>query len=521
MDNYKLQHMEIDLDKPICEKNVGLVMGSGDENANTFTVSVKRGGKMVDLSGCTVTGYLIMPNDETLRITGSVKDGKASVTVPKSGYVYDGSFQLAIKTVVSGKENTVAIFVGQNARTTTENISDGEKLIYGVKDILNMIDSMEQAETDAKAAATSANNAAASANGAASKANTATSNANAATTAANNAAQAATTAAGNANTATTNANNAAGAANQAAGRAETVASKSPYIGDNGNWYVYDVEKGAFVDSGLPSRGIPGQGAVSTVNGKQPDAKGDVSIDAADVGAFVVEDGAGSHNAIYRGKNLGTAVTAGQYAAIANGTFRDLFVGDYWIINNVTYRIAAFDYYYNTGDTACTTHHVTLVPDSVMYNHYMNDTRTTAGGYVGSKMYTEGLEQAKTTINTAFGSAHVLTHRQYLCNAVTNGKPSGASWYDSTVELMTEQNCYGGKVFGAGNDCSTIPILYTVDKSQFPLFAFRPDMISNRNWFWLRDVASDAYFAYVSTGGYASYVNASKVDGVRPAFSVVG
>lgn len=172
MDNYKLQHMEIDLDKPISEKNVGMVMGSGDENANTFTVSVKRGGETVDLSGCTVTGYLIMPNDETLRITGSVNDGKASVTVPKSGYVYDGAFQLAIKIVVSGKENTVAIFTGQNARTTTENISDGQRVVYGVKDILNMIDSMEQTETNAKSATTAANNAAASANSAAQSANT-------------------------------------------------------------------------------------------------------------------------------------------------------------------------------------------------------------------------------------------------------------------------------------------------------------------------------------------------------------
>jgi hypothetical protein len=149
-----------------------MVMGSGDELANTFTVSVKRGGEMVDLAGCTVTGYLIMPNDETLRITGSVKDGKASVTVPKSGYVYDGAFQLAIKIVVDGKENTVAIFTGQNARTTSENISDGEKVIYGVKDILNMIGSMEQAEADAKSATTAATNAAASANSAAQSANT-------------------------------------------------------------------------------------------------------------------------------------------------------------------------------------------------------------------------------------------------------------------------------------------------------------------------------------------------------------
>lgn len=229
---------------------------------------------------------------------------------------------------------------------------------------------------------------------------------------------------------------------------------------------------------------------------------------------VTASGAGAHNSIYRGKNLGSAVTAEQYAAIQAGTFDDMYIGDYWTIGGVTYRIAAFDYYLRAGDTDMTTHHVTLVPDGAMYNHVMNDSNVTTGGYVGSKMHTTGLADAKTTINNAFGSAHILTHRQYLCNAVSNGKPSGGSWYDSTVELMTEQNVYGGKVFG-----STIPALYTVDKSQYPLFAFRPDLISNRNTFWLRDVVSAADFAFVNSAGRADYGGASASRGVRPAFSI--
>lgn len=241
------------------------------------------------------------------------------------------------------------------------------------------------------------------------------------------------------------------------------------------------------------------------------------IGAAPAGMFA--DNAGAHNSIYRGKNLGTAVTEAQWASISAGTFKDMYIGDYWTIGGVTYRIAAFDYYLRAGDTDMTTHHVTLVPDASMYNHAMNDSNVTTGGYVGSKMYTEGLEQAKTTINNAFGSAHILTHRQYLCNAVSNGKPSGGSWYDSTVELMTEHNVYGGKVFGAGNDGSTVPALYTVDKSQYPLFAFRPDLISNRNWIWLRDVVSDDLYAFVGNSGFAYYNYASSSSGVRPAFSI--
>lgn len=234
---------------------------------------------------------------------------------------------------------------------------------------------------------------------------------------------------------------------------------------------------------------------------------------------IATTGAGAHNAIYRGKYLGSAVTEAQWAAIKAGTFEDMYIGDYWTIGGVNYRIAAFDYYYRAGDTDMTTHHVTLVPDAIMYTHVMNDTNITTGAYVGSKMYTEGLTQAKTTINSAFGEAHVLNHRQYLQNAVTDGYASGGSWYDSTVELMTEQNVYGGKIFGNQLNGTALPNSYTVDKSQYPLFAFRPDMISNRQWYWLRDVVSASYFANVTSHGSADYAGASSAAGVRPAFSI--
>lgn len=232
----------------------------------------------------------------------------------------------------------------------------------------------------------------------------------------------------------------------------------------------------------------------------------------------VEKNAGAHNSIFRGKNLGTSVTAAQYAAISAGTFDDLFIGDYWVIGGVNYRIAAFDYYLRCGDTDMNTHHVVIVPDSNLYNHVMNDTNTTEGGYMGSKMYTEGLNQAKTTIKAAFPN-HVLKHRVYLTNAVSNGKPSAGAWCDSEVELMNEQMVYGGAVFMPGCDGTTVPTNYRVEKSQLPLFAHRPDLISNRLTFWLRDVVTAACFALVSDFGLASSGGASASLGVRPAFSI--
>lgn len=230
--------------------------------------------------------------------------------------------------------------------------------------------------------------------------------------------------------------------------------------------------------------------------------------------------AGSHNGIYRGKSLGSSVTQAQWNAISAGTFDDLYIGDYWVIGGVNWRIAAFDYYYNTGDTAFTKHHAVIVPDTSLYTHVMNDTNITTGAYVGSKMYTEGLEQAKTTISNAFGSSHVLSHRIYLSNATSNGKASAGAWTDSTVDLMCEHMVYGSGIFSPVSDGSSIPNNYRIEKSQLPLFALDPTKMHNRSAsYWLRDVISSAHFANVYSRGNALYANASGANGVRPAFCI--
>lgn len=238
--------------------------------------------------------------------------------------------------------------------------------------------------------------------------------------------------------------------------------------------------------------------------------------------------AGAHNAIYRGKSLGSTVTTAQYAAIKAGTFDDLYIGDYWTIGGVNYRIAAFDYYLNSGDTSCTTHHVVIVPDTCLYNAQMHNTssggyeggaaNTTTGGYVGSDMYKSNLEQAKTTIKSAF-SGHVLKHRIYLTNAVANGRASGGAWCDSEVDLMCEQMVYGSGIFSPVSDGSNVPTNYRVEKSQLPLFQHEPSRICNRNNWWLRDVITASGFARVYNNGLASYGAASDSLGVRPAFCI--
>lgn len=223
--------------------------------------------------------------------------------------------------------------------------------------------------------------------------------------------------------------------------------------------------------------------------------------------------------LFRGKNLGTALTAVQKAAIKDGSFKGMFLGDYWSIGGRIWRIVDMDYWYNCGDTAFTSHHLVIMPDEALYNAQMNTTNVTTGGYVGSAMYKSNLANAKTIVNAAFQGS-VLTHREYLCNAVANGRPSGGAWFDSSIELPNEPMMYGHPHFSPTSDGSTVPSIYTISKTQLALFMVCPRFIVNRSYNqWLRDVVSSACFAVVRAHGHTAYGNASGSLGVRPVFPV--
>lgn len=105
------------------------------------------------------------------------------------------------------------------------------------------------------------------------------------------------------------------------------------------------------------------------------------------------------------------------------------------------------------------------------------------------------------------------------NAVANGRASGGAWCDSEVDLMCEQMVYGSGIFSPVSDGSNVPTNYRVEKSQLPLFQHEPSRICNRETWWLRDVITASAFAGVYDCGNANYGNASKSNGVRPAFCI--
>lgn len=226
--------------------------------------------------------------------------------------------------------------------------------------------------------------------------------------------------------------------------------------------------------------------------------------------------------LWRGKKLGSAVTAAQYAQISAGTFQDMFLGDYWEIGGRIWRIVDFNYWLGCGDTACTTPHLVIMPDHTLYNAAMNDSNVVTGAYVGSKMYTTNLTKAKTIVNGAFTAAHILNHREYLQNAVTNGYASAGAWLDSTVELPNGPMMYGSYIITPAGNGTIIVSRYTISKSQLAGMKASPTLINpHRENQWLRDVVSAAHFANVDASGNAGGNSASVAAGVRVVFGLKG
>lgn len=472
-----------------------------DSNSRKIAFSIYAGGAQWAVPEGTLVTVRYKKPDGTAGFYDTLPDGSTpaatidgnvvTVSLVPQALTVCGNVPVQIKLYDSAGTSiatfAVVMHVSVNVVSDAEIVSSDYYSVL-TKQIADVLAASEGIPGQVSAAQAAAEQATSSASAAAGSATAAASSASTATTAAGQA----QTAAINAGTSETNAASSASDAEDAKTAAETAASNA---------------------SGDAAAAESAKTAAQTAATNAENAAASV-ID-------ILSSGAGAHNSIYRGKNLGTSVTDIQWAAIANGSFTDLYIGDYWVIDSVNWRIAAFDYYYKTGDTSCTTHHVVIVPDANLYTHVVNDSNITTGGYIGSKMYTEGLAEAKTKINNAFGSNHILHHRQLLVNAVTDGNPSGGSWYDSTVELMNEQNVYGGEIFGVGNNGSPVPYLYTIDKSQFPLFAHDPSMISNRQGFGLRDVVSTTSFAVVNADGRAGQANTSFAVGVRPAFSAIG
>ena len=243
------------------------------------------------------------------------------------------------------------------------------------------------------------------------------------------------------------------------------------------------------------------------------------------------DNAGAHNSIYRGKDLTAYFNSGEMsAAIADGSFRNIYPGDYitksitidgTTYSNVKFIVMDLDYHLHYGDTETTAHHVVIMPEEALGSAQMNTEHTTAGGYLGSKMWTEHMPKVTAGFEAAFGAAHILEHRELLSNAMDanlksnaydgwSGAASSWAWASVKVNLANENMVYGAPVLSSS--------FFDTGECNSQLAAFRLNhglICSKRYWWWLRSVADASEFCYVLDVGRAGHGDATNSLGVRP------
>lgn len=245
----------------------------------------------------------------------------------------------------------------------------------------------------------------------------------------------------------------------------------------------------------------------------------------------VVNGKPFENVRWSGEKLGSTFTAEQLAYIQNNEGYQLGLGSYWTdeAQGITWRNLDFNFLLNKGDSAPNKYHSLVMPDACLLKadgsstHYMQDSNdnATANGYNGTKYRSTYRSQCKTKFANFFGS-HVLTHRELLTNASTNGQASGWSWYDCDVELPSEDMIYGSSPWGNSTSGGGSGYNVGINYGRIAGFESHPELIhASRENYWLRTICTASSFAGVADIGYSGNRGASDPwVGLRP-YALIG
>ena len=212
-----------------------------------------------------------------------------------------------------------------------------------------------------------------------------------------------------------------------------------------------------------------------------------------------------HRNIFRGKHLGESITEEQLEVIRDGSFADLYVGDYWEINGVKYRIADINYWKNVGypeSEKVQKPHVLIVPDTILGSGQMDTGNSTSGGYKSSTMKTVRLNQIANSLPDAFKNI-LISHRIF----------SDGTWITASIDLMNEVMVHGTYI------CTDNSNKQTSDTQQLALFGLVPELKVVGVNYWLRNVAGSQTYTLVSQYGDASTDAATSTYGIRPVFAI--
>ena len=216
-----------------------------------------------------------------------------------------------------------------------------------------------------------------------------------------------------------------------------------------------------------------------------------------------------HNGCFRGKYLGDSITAEQLNAIYTGTFDDIYVGDYWTLSGVNWRVADINYYIGYSNNVLPTdNHIILFPDTILAKTGWNQSDTSVfynnPSYVESKPF-NWLTNNSSSYN--FGSKLSTNHQLWYCFSGTSYTVSprsvsmilpnamqifGANFMMNLLSITPEGFASRGMNATKYSAYTSTPqIISDLANKQFALFRYTSKYIDDANGetYWLRDTMS--------------------------------
>lgn len=236
-----------------------------------------------------------------------------------------------------------------------------------------------------------------------------------------------------------------------------------------------------------------------------------------------------HRSVFRGKNLGSEYTEAQQKMVLDGTFDDIWVGDYWEIDGIKYRVADIDdrlhtkQYYGNHFELVEEHSIAIIPDNVIMtdpiHFYSSTTVPNTYTYAQCLMYNNALT------NTGYWPT---TIRNFFSNCVWK-RPitymSGRNGYKKP-DLRYLENPTVGMIFGTYPFASTE--IYSNDTKQLALFALQPNLSQGiesdgtEASYWTRDInILSNYPICVSVNDLYQPVADNSSVYIRPVFYLLG
>ena len=139
------------------------LFAQGDKLAHTLRIQVKADGQAVALAGWAVTANMIRQDQTTVTITGKVVGNAAEVTLEAACYGQSGGFTLSVALSKDGQLITIFCGRGDVMRTRTDSLVDPGHVIPSIDEIIAQYGLMKTAVQNADEATKRANTAADSA----------------------------------------------------------------------------------------------------------------------------------------------------------------------------------------------------------------------------------------------------------------------------------------------------------------------------------------------------------------------